>query len=59
MLEYESIIFFLGSINPIVMGLNRAYNGIYNPWVIRSFVIYSDKDNIGNMTRGFVLECIN
>lgn len=52
-------LFFLGSINPIVMGLNRAYNGIYNPWVIRSFVIYSDKDNMGNMTRGFVLECIN
>ena len=43
----------------IVMGRDGAYNGIYNAQVISDFcksIVYSEKDNRGKMTRGFILE---
>ena len=46
----------------IVMGRDGAYNGIYNSQVITDFgnrIIYSEKDNNRNITKGFSLEWIN
>ena len=43
----------------IVMGRDEAYNGIYNAQVISDFcksIVYSEKDNRGKMTSGFILE---
>lgn len=46
----------------IVMGRDGAYRGIYSTQVITDFgnrIIYSEKDKIGNMTRGVALEWKN
>ena len=46
----------------IVMGRDGAYDGIYDAQVIQDFgnrIIYSEKDNNRNITKGFSLEWIN
>ena len=43
----------------IVMGRDGAYNGIYDAQVIKDFgnrIIYSERDNTGVFTKGFVLD---